>query len=57
MTTKTVSFDKAKLKRLQTAYDGAVGAGANTFEFDGHEYLTRYAFYLIQYLQSKVNVN
>ena len=48
---KQITFDKAKLKRLKLAYQKAVDTGAESFIFDGDEYLTAYAKYVIEYLK------
>jgi len=50
----SVSFDKAKMDQLQVAYDKAVAAGDDQFVFEGHELLTQYAKYLLEYLETKL---
>jgi hypothetical protein len=39
-----------KVKALKKAYALALLHGADQFEFDGHELLTAYAKYLLEYL-------
>ena len=36
--------------RLKKRYEQAVAAGEETFVFDGHELLTNYAKYLLEYM-------
>lgn len=45
-----VSFDPKKLLRLKKAFVKAVDDGAESFTFDGREWLTMYAKYVIEYL-------
>jgi hypothetical protein len=45
-----VNFDVAKRENLRTAYDTAVEQNKESFTFDGREYLTAYAKYVLQYL-------
>lgn len=40
-------------KRLKARYKQAVDAGETAFTFDGHELLTAYAKYLLEYLAPK----
>lgn len=46
-------FDNAKLERLKAAYKKAVENGKESFFFDGQEYLTTYAKYVIEYFKTK----
>jgi hypothetical protein len=46
-----MTFDHARYLRLRKAYNAAVAEGAETFEFDGAEFYTPYAFYLLEYLR------
>lgn len=48
-----VTFDGDVLKRFKTAYDNAVAADSVDFVFEGNEFLTEYARYLIEYLEKK----
>lgn len=48
----TVTFTHAKAKALRLAYNNAVAEHAGQFMFDGNEYLTVYAEYLLDYLDS-----
>lgn len=45
----TLSVDKSTFSRLKNEYQNAVDTSKNTFMFDGHELLTNYAKYLIEY--------
>jgi len=49
----TLSFDKATYQRLKKEYQKSVDNNIEMFIFDGHELLTAYAKYLIEYLKSK----
>jgi hypothetical protein len=46
-----ISWDQKKFKRFKKAHSKAEKAGEDSFEFDGNEFYTRYAMYLIQYLE------
>lgn len=50
-----IEFTRPKMKRFQKAYDLAVKEGKETFTFDGHEWLTQYAKYVLEYLNDKIN--
>lgn len=50
----TINFDKHLLAKLKEAYDIAVKEGKESFVFEGHELLTSYAKYLIEYLKDKL---
>jgi hypothetical protein len=50
----SVAFDRPMLKRLKYAYAKAVNKKAEAFKFDGREYVTDFAKYLIEYLESKL---
>jgi hypothetical protein len=45
-----IKWTKARVDRLQKAYDKAVSSKAETFIFEENEYLTAYAKYLLEYL-------
>jgi hypothetical protein len=47
---KKIDFDLAKAKRLKMALEEAINVKAESFIFEGDEYLTSYAKYLIEYL-------
>lgn len=51
--TNEVVFTPSKLKELKELYQWAVEKEADGFAFDGHIYLTGYAKYLIEYLESQ----
>lgn len=50
---KMINFDRNKLKDLKRHYNKAVKANKESFIFNGDEYLTSYAKYVIEYLESK----
>ena len=45
-------FNIVRRERLRKRYHLAVKNGEETFEFDGHTFLTSYAKYLLEYLQN-----
>lgn len=45
-----IEFDYAKYQRLRKAYDTAVAEYKDQFTFEGHELVTAYAKYLLEYL-------
>jgi hypothetical protein len=47
---QTITFSQEKLQQLKDAYAVAVTEGRDQFTFEGHELLTSYAKYLIEYL-------
>jgi hypothetical protein len=49
-----VEFDEAKRKRLRKAHNRAIKVGNRSFIFDELEYDTRYAGYLLEYLDMKM---
>lgn len=51
---KTVSFDRPKLERLKKRFNRAVEVGETQFEFEGGDYLTSYAKYMIEYLERQL---
>lgn len=51
-----IEFDRVKLTRLKAAYDNAVKNRQTVFVFDDCEYLVRYAFYLIQHLETELTI-
>ena len=50
----TIIFTKPMLDRLKKLHAQAAKAGEESFMFDGHEFYTGYAGYLIQYLETKL---
>jgi hypothetical protein len=48
-----VVFTPEKLKRFKEAYQIAADKCVDIFVFDGNEYLTSYAKYLVEYLENK----
>jgi hypothetical protein len=49
-----VIFDKEKLENLKIFYKKAVDTKQEQFTFERNEYLTSYAKYLIEYLESRL---
>lgn len=54
MTVATIEFNEARRERLRKAYQDAVESEQKIFVFDGNEYLTAYAKYLLQYLDMTI---
>lgn len=50
--TDEVMFDLPKYRRLQRAHAKAVRQGKDAFVFEGREYLTDYAEYVLEYLDT-----
>jgi hypothetical protein len=50
---KEITFDLAQAKRLKKAYDKAVANEVDQFEFEGLPWVTGYAKYLIEYLETQ----
>ena len=48
-----INFDKQKLKELKSLYNKAVKESKDWFTYNGDEYLTTYAKYVIEYLEGK----
>jgi hypothetical protein len=46
----TVEFNAARRELLRKAYNDAVESEQKVFTFDGNEYLTAYAKYMLEYL-------
>lgn len=49
----TVTFTKKEFVGLKKAYELAVKQEAKSFTYDGNEYVTGYAKYLLEYLTPK----
>lgn len=49
-----ITWTREKREQLRKAYAEARQAGKDVFEFDGHEYVTRYAGYLLKYLDARL---
>jgi hypothetical protein len=47
-----INFDIPMRERLRKAYAAAVEAKQEVFTFEGHEFVTWYAKYLLQYLDA-----
>ena len=54
MANPTMTFDLARLERFRQARNEAQAAAQDSFEFDGHPFLVRYADYLIEYLDDNI---
>ena len=54
MANPTMTFDPARLERFRQARNEAQAANQDSFEFDGHPFLVRYADYLIEYLDDNI---
>lgn len=48
----TINFTEQKRDQLREAYDKAVAAKLDVFEFESNEVLTQYAKYMLEYLDS-----
>ena len=48
-----IQWTKEKMTRLQGAYDKAVAAGDDEFDFEGLELVTDYTKYLLEYLNEE----
>jgi len=48
----TIDFNAAKVVLLKEAYEKALSAGKDRFEFEGMDMLISYAGYLIKYLDT-----
>lgn len=57
MANQTMTFDPARLERFRQARNEAQAADQDSFEFDGHTFLVRYADYLILYLEDRMRVS
>jgi hypothetical protein len=51
VTHSTISWTREKLKRLVAAHAEAVRTSKTEFTFEGNEFVTSYAKYLIEYLK------
>lgn len=52
---KMINFDRQKLRELKTLYNKAVKENKESFMYNGDEYLTSYAKYVIEYLETRFN--
>jgi hypothetical protein len=50
-----VTYTAEKVARLKRAYVAARKAKQDSFTFEGHEYLTSYAHYLLEFLETKLS--
>jgi hypothetical protein len=50
-----INFDIPTYQRLKKEYQRSVDNKVEVFVFEGHELLTEYAKYLIEYLTTKFN--
>lgn len=51
---QVISWNTDLLFRFEIRYDNAVAASHASFLFDGHEFNTKYARYLIEFLKQKL---
>ena len=54
MSQNNVAFDPEKFQEFKIAYHMACGEGEEVFVFEGNEFDTVYAKYLIEYLTNKL---
>lgn len=52
-TTASITWTPEKLKQLERMYAEAVASDTGQFVFEGHDLLTSYAKYLIEYLKGR----
>lgn len=52
MKKETIEFDEDRMGRLQKAYDKALVEKKDVFIFEGHEFVTKYAKYVLEYLNT-----
>jgi len=52
MKKETLEFDEDRKNRLQKAYDKALVEKKDMFVFEGHEFVTKYAKYVLEYLNT-----
>lgn len=48
----TIRWDRPMRERLRKAYSAAVAESKDQFTFEGNEYVTRYAMYLLEHLDN-----
>lgn len=48
-----ITIDKSFIKGMKKCYDDAVKQNATGFTYDGHEFVTAYAKYFLQYYGPK----
>ena len=49
-----IQFDKEKFQRFVKAYNEALDGGHDGMVFEGHDLMTSYAGYMIEYLEGKI---
>ncbi len=54
MLNKSLEFDREKTESLRKAYDVSIRSNFKSFQFEGNEYLTAYAGYLLEYLDARL---
>lgn len=52
MKKETIEFDEDRMGRLQKAYHKALVEKKDVFIFEGHEFVTKYAKYVLEYLNT-----
>jgi len=53
---KYIEFTPAKYRKFKAAYESAKASGAETFEFEGNDFLVAYAKYVIMYLEQQMGI-
>lgn len=53
MAENMVEFNAESFKKFRARYNTAIEKSENSFVFEGNEYLTSYAKYVIEYLEPK----
>jgi hypothetical protein len=54
MSDNSIEWTRPKLEEFKQAYEAAQHADAEAFRFEGHDIVTVYAKYLIEYLESQL---
>lgn len=52
MKKETIEFDEDRMGRLRKAYNKALVEKKDVFIFEGHEFVTKYAKYVLEYLNT-----
>lgn len=50
-----INFTPGLARELRKAFDRAKGSGEDRFTWEGHEFVTDYAYYLLIYLSQQFN--
>lgn len=49
-----IEFDLKKYNQMKTAYNQALADGHDAFVFEGHDFLTAYAKYMLEYIHGRL---